>query len=169
MKKNTNSKGFTLIELLIVVVILALIATAAAMAIIPMFNQARADTFITDSIALIDGAKTSYTLGSRPGGSCFDIKYLTGESTDGTGAVTKTVDKTLNDKASGVVVASNNGETYTITYYDGELLVSKVVEGELEDYTYDIILSEANKSVINKIPDTGINCSNYNDLDKTSK
>ena len=47
MKKN-NKKGFTLIELLAVIVILAILATAAFTLVLPKINEARKKSFTSE-------------------------------------------------------------------------------------------------------------------------
>ncbi len=56
MKRN-NKKGFTLIELLAVIVILAILATAAFTLILPKINEGRKKSFISEVAEVVHGAE----------------------------------------------------------------------------------------------------------------
>ncbi len=67
-------EGMTLIEIMIVVIIMALIATAVGVAVLPRLQQAREDTTRSDAQA-IRSAVTMY-LGENPGGGCPGMEEL---------------------------------------------------------------------------------------------
>lgn len=56
MKKN----GFTLVELLAVIAILAILVIVAMPNVLGMFNEAKANTFVTEVQKYMDAAKTSF-------------------------------------------------------------------------------------------------------------
>ena len=58
-RRFTASPGMTLVEIMIVVIIMALIATGVAFAVIPMLGEARATQTSTD-MRVIQGAVTLY-------------------------------------------------------------------------------------------------------------
>lgn len=66
-RKGAASSGMTLVEIMIVVIIMALIATGVAFAVIPMLGEARATQTNTD-MRVIQGAVTLYMVhhGSCP-------------------------------------------------------------------------------------------------------
>ncbi len=65
MKKN-NKKGFTLIELLAVIVILAILATAAFTLIMPSVNKNRAKTFLSNITSITDAYDNFVFEGNTP-------------------------------------------------------------------------------------------------------
>ena len=73
MKRN-NKKGFTLIELLAVIVILAILATAAFTLVIPAINRARANTFATEAANMVEVAERYFATHSSS--NCVSINKL---------------------------------------------------------------------------------------------
>ena len=67
-------EGMTLIEIMIVVIIMALIATAVGVAVLPRLQKAREESTRTDAQA-IRSAVTMY-LGENPGGECPGMEDL---------------------------------------------------------------------------------------------
>lgn len=67
-------EGMTLVEIMIVVIIMALIATAVGVAVLPRLQKARVDSTKTDSQA-VRSAVTLY-LGEHPGGDCPNMDDL---------------------------------------------------------------------------------------------
>lgn len=67
-RRGGSSSGMTLVEIMIVVIIMALIATGVAFAVIPMLGEARATQTNTD-MRVIQGAVTLYMVhhGNCPG------------------------------------------------------------------------------------------------------
>lgn len=59
MRRRLSQRGMTLVEIMIVVIIMALIATGVAFAVIPMLGEARATQTTTD-MRVIQGAVTLY-------------------------------------------------------------------------------------------------------------
>jgi prepilin-type N-terminal cleavage/methylation domain-containing protein len=122
MKKN-NKKGFTLIELLAVIVILAILATAAYTLIIPRINAEKPKTFVTD-ISNITDAYDMYvnTSTTAPTNSTFKI-YTTTTSSTNVACKCVSIDALIengnlkftgNDKAKGIVAVCNN--QYYVSY-----------------------------------------------------
>ena len=121
MKKN-NKKGFTLVELLAVIVILAILATAAYTLIIPKINENKPKTFISDiatiseaydNYATTGGALTTVTYNSM---SC---KYVTIANLISNGALKFTG----NTAAMGLVAVCN--KEYYISYTNGKYMTTK--------------------------------------------
>lgn len=57
-----NKKGFTLVELLAVIAILAILVIIALPNVLSMFNQAKKDTFVTESREYLKTGQKSYLL-----------------------------------------------------------------------------------------------------------
>ena len=55
-----NKKGFTLVELLAVIAILAILVIVAMPNVLGMFNQAKANTFVTEVQKYMDNAKNEF-------------------------------------------------------------------------------------------------------------
>ena len=120
MKKN-NKKGFTLIELLAVIVILAILATAAYTLIIPKINENKPKTFVTDISNLID----AYDLYSNAGDPMISQTYSQGSNSKKCQIVSvqNLIDKghlkmTGNDKAKGVIAHCDDNKYY-VSYTNG--------------------------------------------------
>ena len=61
MKKNLkNKKGFTLVELVVVIAILAILVIIALPNVLSMFNQAKEDTFATETKEMVKIAQQQY-------------------------------------------------------------------------------------------------------------
>lgn len=69
-----SKKGFTLIELLAVIVILAVLATAAFTLVIPQIEKARKKSFISEAASIIDSAEIYFT--QNPAETCVKIETL---------------------------------------------------------------------------------------------
>ena len=77
-----KKKGFTLVELLAVIAILAILVIVAMPNVLGMFNQAKANTFVTEVQKYMDTAKTSFmTEAMQSGGQevIFSSEVATGE------------------------------------------------------------------------------------------
>lgn len=72
--RRRKVEGMTLVEIMIVVIIMALIATAVGVAVLPRLEKARVDSTRTDAQA-IRSAVTLY-LGENPGGDCPSVDDL---------------------------------------------------------------------------------------------
>jgi len=73
-RSRRRREGMTLIEIMIVVIIMALIATAVGVAVLPRLKKAREDSTRTDSQA-IRSAVTLW-LGENPAGDCPSVDDL---------------------------------------------------------------------------------------------
>ncbi|WP_240626031.1 prepilin-type N-terminal cleavage/methylation domain-containing protein [Kurthia gibsonii] len=108
-KKLKNEKGLTLIELLAVIVILAIIALIAIPAIGSIVSNSKSKAILSDSTAIIAGAKTAIT-----DGAC------DGVATTGATACTKANLGDYLEDAKGAMSTSDvvvkDGNTYKITY-----------------------------------------------------
>ncbi len=81
-----KKKGFTLVELLAVIAILAILVIVAMPNVLGMFNQAKANTFVTEVQKYMDTAKTSFmTEAMSAGGSeiIFSSEVGSGKKYDG--------------------------------------------------------------------------------------
>ncbi len=110
MKKN-NKKGFTLIELLAVIVILAILATAAFTLVIPRITEARKNSFVTDAASAVDAAE-GYFL-QHSGVYCVNVDQLIKDGL---------VKGTIGINAGYVVYSPANGTTgteFTVAYRNG--------------------------------------------------
>ena len=63
-----NKKGFTLVELLAVIAILAILVIVAMPNVLGMFNQAKANTFVTEVQKYMDNAKNEFIAKSMTSG-----------------------------------------------------------------------------------------------------
>ena len=109
MKKN-NKKGFTLIELLAVIVILAILATAAYTLVIPRINEQKPKTFITDVSNVIDAAELYF---NEKGTTNVTVSTLL------SGGYLKV---TGNTDVKGIVELKNN--IYYISYTNGSYMTT---------------------------------------------
>jgi general secretion pathway protein G len=71
-----RQQGMTLVEIMIVVIIMALIATAVGVAVLPRLKQARIDSTRTDAQSVRSGAVMYVS--ENPGGDCPSVEDLTG-------------------------------------------------------------------------------------------
>ena len=135
MKKN-NKKGFTLIELLAVIVILAILATAAFTLVLPRIEEARKKSFISEISGVMDAADQYFF--DNPSEDCFVIansgaSYLKNfDSTNMKGVVKK-------NTTGGNTVSYTNGtyRTNGTTLYTMGLLESKGVPNSTNIVTGD--------------------------------
>ena len=107
-----KKKGFTLVELLAVIAILAILVIVAMPNVLGMFNQAKANTFVTEVQKYMDTAKTSFmTSAMQTGGKEVVFTNLASNATtgdalpiadlDGNGTP-ETINKPLADRKSVV-------------------------------------------------------------------
>ena len=76
LRDPRREEGMTLVEIMIVVIIMALIATAVGVAVLPRLKQARIDSTRTDAQS-VRSAATMY-ISENPGGDCPAMEDLTG-------------------------------------------------------------------------------------------
>lgn len=70
-------QGMTLVEIMVVIIIMALIATAVGIAVLPSLERSRVNATRSDATA-IQSAVTMY-LATNPGGDCPSVEDLTRE------------------------------------------------------------------------------------------
>lgn len=103
MRGRRRREGVTLVEIMIVVIIMALIATGAAVVVLPRLEQARIDSTRTDA-ATVRGAVEMY-LAERPGGECPSVEDLTGGGyLSGTSRTTDAWDNAYSIECDGMTV-----------------------------------------------------------------
>lgn len=119
-----RSQGMTLIEVMIVVIIMALIATAVGMAVIPMIDTGNRKAAETDC-ATIRGAVEAWHL-SRPAASCPSVDELVDA-------------RILNRQAR-----TNDpwGNDYRIECFDEEIIVSSAGRDGVFDTDDDVPAEE---------------------------
>ena len=107
--KKFDSKGFTLVELLAVIAILAILVIVAMPNVLGMFNQAKANSFVTEVQKYMDTAKTSFMQNAMLNG--------------GKEIVFTNFDSGINDKKATITVTTVNGykATATVTVTEPEL------------------------------------------------
>lgn len=74
LARRRRRAGMTLVEIMIVVIIMALIATAVGVAVLPQLNRARIDSTRADAQQVASGA--ILYLGQEPGADCPSISDL---------------------------------------------------------------------------------------------
>ena len=78
-----NKKGFTLVELLAVIVILAILATAAFTLVLPQIEKGRRNSFVTEAARVIESADVYFVQHSTPKSNspvrCVNVKTLCDE------------------------------------------------------------------------------------------
>ena len=90
-----NKKGFTLVELLAVIAILAILVIVAMPNVLGMFNQAKANTFVTEVQKYMDNAKNEFIAQAMTNGGKGIVFSSNDYSTAAGAAKTKpTVDST---------------------------------------------------------------------------
>lgn len=117
-RRHLRQEGMTLVEIMIVVIIMALIATGVAVAVLPQLDSAKEDTTRTRA-ATIRSAATLYVAQSR-GGGCPTVDELGDEgylqdgtdTTDGWGN-----EYTIRCEGSDIVVVSDR--------FDGENIIEE--------------------------------------------
>ena len=126
-----KKKGFTLVELLAVIAILAILVIVAMPNVLGMFNQAKANTFVTEVQKYMDTAKTSFmTEAMQSGGKEVVFTNLASTATTGDALPTADLDgdgtaETLNkelamdgSEKTYVIWFSRNGDFKRVVIYD---------------------------------------------------
>ena len=120
-----KKKGFTLVELLAVIAILAILVIVAMPNVLGMFNQAKANTFVTEVQKYMDTAKTSFMTEAMSSGGK-EVVFTNKASTNTTDSLTKASDGTTIDKPLAmdgsektyVIWFSRNGDFNRVVIYD---------------------------------------------------
>ena len=142
-----KKKGFTLVELLAVIAILAILVIVAMPNVLGMFNQAKANTFVTEVQKYMDTAKTSFmTEAMQNGGKEIIFAYV--KPNDGSGAVAPAGSKKLDMDGSEktyVIWFDRNGEFKRVIFYDENFCYDSFLEGEGNKNQADRIREETPK------------------------
>ena len=102
-----NKKGFTLVELLAVIVILAILATAAFTLVLPQIEKSRKKSFVSEAANIIDSAEL----------------YFLDHPTEESASITdlKPYIKNYDASKAGCVMAPlDEGDNYTIRFSNGD-------------------------------------------------
>ena len=136
-----NKKGFTLVELLAVIAILAILVIIALPNVLSMFNQAKEDTFATETKEMVKIAQQQYlaTFGKFTKFSIASTTECSSSSTLDADTTTCKINKEAGNlksfiltfnKADGQVAKVNSTDgTYTYTFdsaTDGDYDATKV-------------------------------------------
>jgi len=93
LRRRLRREGMTLIEIMIVVIIMALIATAVGFAVLPQLQRSRITTARTDAVAVRSGAELYFA--QDPSADCPSVTDLV--EADILNSNTRTVDPWNND------------------------------------------------------------------------
>ena len=101
-----NKKGFTLIELLAVIVILAILATAAFTLVLPQLEKARRRSFVSEISSLVDSAELYFL--DHPSANSVTINGM------------KTYMKNYDASKRGCIQRATSSTGYKIKYTNGK-------------------------------------------------
>ena len=125
-----NKKGFTLVELLAVIAILAILVIIALPNVLSMFNQAKADTFATETKEMVKIAQQQYlatfgkwtryaTDGSKNGNTSLTTVTCTSSSGPGESEYCKIEKEAGNLTTFILTFQASNGQVDTLYATDG--------------------------------------------------
>ena len=109
-----KKKGFTLVELLAVIAILAILVIVAMPNVLGMFNQAKANSFVTEVQKYMDTAKTGFMQQAMLAGGK-EIVFTAVDSTLGT-ETTAATSGAANVKVIGVLDMNGAPKNYVIWF-----------------------------------------------------
>lgn len=124
-----NKKGFTLVELLAVIAILAILVIIALPNVLGMFNQAKKDTFTTETKEMVKiaqqqylatfGKQTRYAIVGSEGIDANNIISCTSSTTLTNGQYCKIEKEAGNIKSFVIEFRASDGQVDTIKSNDG--------------------------------------------------
>ncbi len=162
MKKN-KQKGFTLVELLAVIVILAILATAAYTLIIPKINENKPKTFVSDVSSLV-AAYDAYAQFETPKEGSISL-YTSSSSSTKVACTYATVEELIssgnikitgNDKAKGIVALCNR--QYYVSYTNGRYMTSYSIGSTSGSLVDNRIISFSEDGTINNFKECSTDC-----------
>ena len=118
-----NKKGFTLVELLAVIVILAILATAAFTLVLPQIEKSRKKSFVSEAASIIDSAELFFL--EHPTAKSVSLEelkpYIKNYDSSKTGCICPPTEGT---NAHGYMIRFSNGDykTYLDGFYEIESL-----------------------------------------------
>ncbi len=128
-----KKKGFTLVELLAVIAILAILVIVAMPNVLGMFNQAKANTFVTEVQKYMDTAKTSFMTEAMSAGGKEVVfasnKYKTSD-TKPAGSKELAMDGSAKNY---VIWFNRNGEFERVIIYDANFCYDSLNHGRTTD------------------------------------
>jgi len=117
-RRHARLEGMTLVEIMIVVIIMALIATGVAVAVLPQLESAREDTTRTRAATIRSGA--TLFVAQSPGADCPTVDDLVDEGylQDGT--------DTTDGWGNEYTIRCESGDAFVVSdRYDGENILEE--------------------------------------------